>query len=847
MTKWFHEGEKSSKYFLNILRKRNAVTEISQLTTDNGDLTDEKVIKEEITTFYKNLYEQGGEPYIDESYFSWVNKIPAEATVALTLPLTKEEVLRTLKTCSDSAPGPDGIPYSYYRHLWNIFGDILIQAWDESLNSKVLPPSHRNSILRLLPKEGKDLTRLNNWRPITLSNCDHKLITKCYSKRLTDILNSYLHPNQTAYLPGRQIHDNLRLLDIVNKTSDNPVLLALDAKKAFDSVTHDYIRIVLKEYGLNQFIPIFDLLYTDQKVDIAVNSDIIPGYAIKNGVKQGDSLSCILFILGIDPLIRNIENNLNINRVDILEYPAPKILAYADDVTCITDSNEGIKEIFKEYERLSRASGLMLNADKTEILDKNSLIYSFKYMNVRHRVRGKQEAKINGIIFNCDRDIMKQRNHEMLLEKINAALLLWKMRRLSFLGRILIYKTFGLSQIIYVLTVVELDLVHYNQFELMFRNYLWGRDLHSGINQGRISWERLCKPIEMGGFGMISFKDVVNSIRCRQLGKMFDNNYLHPLKQLILYEDKSFASWTCLRETADSVAKVASDLLKNNLCKIIKSSTNDEIGEDNLLLQWIGEIETIYTIKANRRQDNDSMMLVHHWGCTNLREIVIQSRQNRTVLAICRRIMIAKFLRLVKLMHQRNINLERRKAEKIRLASKNYKNISLVTSKEFRLLLYNSPGINRNKFGEHIDEHTSKSYFSQIKRLISTKHKNTLLRIWNGDCLSYSRLVHYGVVDTDRCPRCNDYDSPEHMLLYCTYSMRTWELLQQKLPKRTNCTMLQYAIGINDSCSILMVKAEVLKYIMHFRDLSPESIINKTVAFLKTVSPRNGVIQNLAY
>jgi hypothetical protein len=138
-------------------------------------------------------------------------------------------------------------------------------------------------------------------------------------------------------------------------------------KKAFDSVTHDYIRIVLKEYSLSDFIPIFDLLYTDQKVDIAVNNDVIPGYEIKNGVKQGDSLSCILFILGIDPLIRNIENNPNISRANIPECPAPKILAYADDVTSITGSNAGIKEIFKEYERLSRASGLMLNADKTEI------------------------------------------------------------------------------------------------------------------------------------------------------------------------------------------------------------------------------------------------------------------------------------------------------------------------------------------------------------------------------------------------------------------------------------------------------------------------------------------------
>jgi hypothetical protein len=524
-----------------------------------------------------------------------VDKIPTRVADALMVPLLEDELLQTLKTCSDSAPGPDGISYSYYRHFWDIFGNIMAQSWHDSLLSNKLPPSHRSSILRLLPKEGKDLMKLNNWRPITLSNCDHKVITKCYARRLTEVLKTYLHPNQTAYLPGKQIHDNLRLLDIINKTADDPIIIALDAKKAFDSVTHEYIRRVLEEYGLANFTPIFDLLYSEQKVHIAINNDIISGYNIKNGVKQADSLSCILFILGIDPLIRNIENNPRIGRVNIPDCSVPKILAYADDVTCVTDTKYGIREIFKEYERLSKASGLILNADKTEIIDRNSLSYSFRYMNVKHRVIGKEEAKINGIIFNCNNARMKQQNYEMLHEKIKSALTLWKIRRLSLLGKILIYKTYGLSQIIYVLTVVELDPAQYKQIQLMFNNFLWGRELNEGNNRNRISWRRLSNPIEKGGFGMIHFKEIIDSIRCRQFGKMFSENYTHPLKQCILHENKSFASWQCLKGTADLIAKSSVEILKLNLSKIIKSSSNEDIAADNLLLQRVGEIETIHT------------------------------------------------------------------------------------------------------------------------------------------------------------------------------------------------------------------------------------------------------------
>jgi hypothetical protein len=57
-----------------------------------------------------------------------------------------------------------------------------------------------------------------------------------------------------------------------------------------------------------------------------------------------------------------------------------------------------------------------------------------------------------------------------------------------------------------------------------------------------------------------------------------------------------------------------------------------------------------------------------------------------------------------------------------------------------------------------------------------------------------------------------------------------------RLPNGAGRSMVQYAIGINDSRSLLMVKAEILKYLMHFRELTPEEIIHKSLAYLKTVN-----------
>lgn len=230
-TKWFYEGERSYKYFLNLLRRRGALTEINALKTDTGTTTDEGLIKKKITEFYKNLYENEMQPVIESKFFEQAKQIDDTVARKIIMPLGKEEVHQVLKLCKDSAPGADGIPYSYYKQFWNFFGDTLIQAWKEGLEQGTLPPSHTNSLLRLLPKEGKDLTNIGNWRPIILSNCDHKLITKCYAIRLTEALRNILHPSQIAYLPVKQIQDNLRVINLVNKHSQKANIIVLDAKR----------------------------------------------------------------------------------------------------------------------------------------------------------------------------------------------------------------------------------------------------------------------------------------------------------------------------------------------------------------------------------------------------------------------------------------------------------------------------------------------------------------------------------------------------------------------------------------------------------------------------------------
>ena len=210
--------------------------------------------------FYKKLYERGDtSPTAYDDFLINMDQISADNKYKILTPLNMQELLATLGSCSDSAPGPDGIPYSLIRFIRPIYGPILMNSWVHSISSGVLPPSHRSSYLRLIPKEGKDLTQLKNWRPITLSNCDIKIITKTISRRMTANLTSIIGHNQTAYMKGRQITDNLHIMQHAiakaNELDDDSMIVSLDAEKAFDSISHSYIKKILEHIGLGNLVP----------------------------------------------------------------------------------------------------------------------------------------------------------------------------------------------------------------------------------------------------------------------------------------------------------------------------------------------------------------------------------------------------------------------------------------------------------------------------------------------------------------------------------------------------------------------------------------------------------------
>ncbi len=202
-----------------------------------------------------------------------------------------EELAKALTSCKESVPGPDGITYKVCKKFWSILGIYILESWVFSVETGILPPSHLESALSLLPKEGKNLNEIKNWRPITLSNCDSKIITKALATRMANHLNEIIDPSQTAYVRGRSVMDNIRsnffIKNLCKSKNIDGLLISLDAKKTFDSVSHDYIRETLRVYGFgDKFIQYFNTLYNGLSVKVLVNGFFSEKINIERGVNK---------------------------------------------------------------------------------------------------------------------------------------------------------------------------------------------------------------------------------------------------------------------------------------------------------------------------------------------------------------------------------------------------------------------------------------------------------------------------------------------------------------------------------------------------------------------------------
>ena len=519
----FEQGEKSTKYFLN-LEKRNYSKKVVQKVLVNGNLlTSPKDILKAQYQFYQSLYAK------DESFCSTekindflagikIQSLDENLRQSCEGEITELECDQVLKSFQNGkSPGNDGIPVEFYKQFWSRLKSLLVKCYNESYRSGKLPLSQTQAVITLVEKKDSDRTLLKNWRPISLLNVDYKIMSKVIAFRLKKVLSKLIHTDQTAYVQGRYIGENIRLIEDIffyTEYNNSPgALLCVDFEKAFDSLNWDFVVETLKIFGFGQSIlNWFSILYNDSKSCVLNNGFSTPFFNVKRGVRQGDPLSPYLFVLCAEILAISIRHNKQIKGLTIGN-DTIKISQFADDTSLFLKDSDSIKASFKLLDQFAKISGLKVNTSKTEAMWLGSAKFSDEKP---FGIKWPPTIKILGVHFGHDKKLIETLNFGKIPNLIAQITNLWKQRNLTLFGKIIVIKSLLLSKLTYLASLLSVPSHIIKEISQIVFKFLWkGPD--------KVKRSVITGQYKFGGLKMLNIENMVKSLKLSWISRIRDN------------------------------------------------------------------------------------------------------------------------------------------------------------------------------------------------------------------------------------------------------------------------------------------------------------------------------------
>jgi hypothetical protein len=158
--------------------------------------------------------------------------------------------------------------------------------------------SFNYSSLFFFPKDSSNLP--SHLRPISVSNTDNRLIANVIRKAIAPAITDILDPAQKAFIAEASIDDNIAFFNQLfadNQADDRKNTFAFfhDFKKAYDSISREYIMTLLQQIGMPDWVlRLIAVLFVDNVAFPIVGSAHDTTIIMNNGLKQGCPLSPLL-------------------------------------------------------------------------------------------------------------------------------------------------------------------------------------------------------------------------------------------------------------------------------------------------------------------------------------------------------------------------------------------------------------------------------------------------------------------------------------------------------------------------------------------------------------------------
>ena len=330
--------------------------------------------------------------------FESLNKIIDEKEVRFTINNLKHK----------KSPGYDRVTNEMLKCTNTQGIKLLTKLFNKILKTGNFPQEWNYGLIKLIHK-GNDIYDPNNYRGITLNSCLGKLFCTILYNRLAPIFEQekIYCKEQGGFRKKHRTTDHIFLLRKIIRqyTMQNKILYTcfVDFQKAFDSVWRKALIQKLEQTGINgHFLQIIKSIYETTTNSLIFHELLSPKFTSNTGVKQGDTLSTILFNL----YINDLPNIFKSDKSDPISIENTQIncLKYADDLIIMSTSKNGLQHCLNELDLYCDKWKLQINTKKTKVVLFNrqgSLIKKHKFHFKQKDIEIVREYKYLGFVFAC--------------------------------------------------------------------------------------------------------------------------------------------------------------------------------------------------------------------------------------------------------------------------------------------------------------------------------------------------------------------------------------------------------------------------------------------------------------